>query len=649
MDTITLNNRIRVLLVLTGVALCVIVTRLWILQLTQWDKYSREAAGNRTKIVWESAPRGLVRDRAGRILIGNRSRWDVEVVPAEYPRKQTAVTEKVVRLLAQILDVDTHTVRVRLDKSLEEQALEAVTLKDLGKDVSFKVVAQVEARKYELPGIRIGSHVERYYPFTSLAAHTLGYARAISADQYDDRKALLYPATDPTQTPPPPLEDRIYDPQSEIGQNGVEKLFEDYPVGDQLLPLLQGRRGYRLYEGNAAGDPNGSPLAERPAAPGATVFLTLDSQLQSVAEEALDETIAGSSKAGAAIVVDVHTGEILVLATRPEYDANKWVKHFTPAEWSALQNDPRDPQLDHAISGRYAPGSIFKMISATAALATTKFSVGDNFTCPGVIHYGNDNRAFKCWVPPPGHGTLGFFQAMAESCDIYFYNLVLSRGLTSDSLATYARAFGLGTSTGLGLAGESSGFVPDPQWKKDKKQEAWYTGDTLNYVIGQGDLTVTPLQMAMVTAAVANGGFLLKPRLIHRIEWPAWLGYGAQVFATREGHRVQVNGQDVDDKYLAEVRSGMRTAVEGDHGTAKGMRGLGVSVAGKTGSAQWKPGEPTHAWFVCFAPFENPKYACCVFVSEGGHGSSSAEPIARKILAAAFGVSAGSAGPTAGD
>ncbi|HUU58062.1 MAG TPA: penicillin-binding transpeptidase domain-containing protein, partial [Phycisphaerae bacterium] len=191
--------------------------------------------------------------------------------------------------------------------------------------------------------------------------------------------------------------------------------------------------------------------------------------------------------------------------------------------------------------------------------------------------------------------------------------------------------------------GERAGFVPDARWKQDTKQEAWYTGDTLNMVIGQGFLTVTPLQMAVVTAAVANGGYLLRPRLLSRILWPDWLGYGTQNFEQPEGRKLEV-----DSRILAKVRQGMREAVESANGTAGIMRGLGVSVAGKTGSAQWQPGEKTHAWFVCFAPAETPRYAACVFVSEGGHGSTAAAPVARKILAAAFGVTdrgGGSAGP----
>lgn len=643
MDNAVLNNRLRLLMTLTGIALCVLLVRLWVLQLTQWSTYAEKAAGQRTKLVTEPAPRGLVLDRNGLPLVQNRSRWDVEVHPAEFPFKRDAATgdirllpegEREVRRLARILDVSTPQVRQSLNRALKQGALESVPLKDIGEDVPFEVVAQIEGQRPELPGIRIGSHVERFYPRKELAAPVLGYARAITANQYADRKGLVYPVTDPAQTPPPPKRDLIYGPDSEVGQNGIEQLYEDYRSGDTVLPLLQGRRGYRLYEVDATNRPTWL-ISERLPTPGATVCLTLDARLQEVAEEALDRVISGTRRVGAAVLMDVKTGEVLVMASRPAFDNNKWVKGFPPAEYRALNADPRHPLTNHAIGDAYPPGSVYKLISGSAALATTKLTTGDRYYCPGIIHVGSDHHPFRCWQPPPGHGSMDFYQGMAQSCDVYFYDLVLNQGLSSDNLAAYSRMFGLGSETGIGLTNERSGFVPDPRWKQDRLQEAWYTGDTLNMVIGQGFLTVTPLQMAVVTAAVANGGYLLKPRLLARILWPDWLGYGTQSFEHAEGRKLEV-----DPRILAKVREGMRQAVVSERGTAKVMRGLGISVAGKTGSAQHYPlDRPTHAWFVCFAPAETPRYACSVFVSEGGHGSSAAAPVARRILAAAFGIS----------
>ena len=207
----------------------------------------------------------------------------------------------------------------------------------------------------------------------------------------------------------------------------------------------------------------------------------------------------------------------------------------------------------------------------------------------------------------------------------------MSKGLTSDAISDYARRFGLGSTTGLGLTGESAGRVPDRRWKWNRFQESWLTGDTLNYVIGQGWLTVTPLQMAAATAAVANGGFLPQPHLVRRILWPAWTGFGVQELSAPEVRQVDVSG-DV----LTKVRAGMRLAVESPQGTAHGMSDLGISVAAKTGSAESVPGHPAHAWFVCYAPAEQPRYAVCVFVAEGGHGGTTAAPVAHSILASAF-------------
>lgn len=632
MDTSGYQNRIRLLLVLIGLTLLAMVGRLWVLQLTQWVKYAERAAWNRTNMVWEAAPRGRLLDRAGRILAENTSQWDIEVVPADYPKNDNEASENIIHLLAEILGPEASVPQLResIKKALQEPALESVVLTGIGENVSRQVVARIEVDQLKFPGIQIGTRVRRHYPQDDRAAHVLGYARCITQEQYEGLKDLLYPCPDPAQAPPPPRKDRIYDRTAVVGQSGVEQLLENWESGGQVLPVLQGRRGYRLY---AVGDPVWL-ISQREPVPGATVYLTLDSRLQKIAEEALDEAIrrkeGKAGKAGAAILMDVRTGEVLALASRPAYSLNKWVEGFTPEEWQRLEDDPRNPLLNHAIGGCYPPGSVFKMISAYAALATTDLKINDYFNCRGVIHEGEDNQPFRCWQRK-GHGLISFYQGLAQSCDVYFYELVRARGLNSDALADYSRRFGLGELTGIGLAGERTGFVPDRRWKHDVRQERWYTGDTLHFAIGQGYLSVTPLQMAVVTAAVANGGILLRPRLVRKIQWPDWLGYGTQVFNEPDGKRI-----DIDDELLAQVRKGMNLAVTAPHGTATMMRGLGFSVAAKTGSAEHRPGRPTHAWFVCYAPVNNPKYAACVLIEEGGYGGEVAGPVARKLIAAAL-------------
>ncbi len=625
------DSRIRVLLIGTGVVLMALAVRLGMLQLTSWgETASRLAAEQRTQVVWTPAPRGLIRDRNGYVLAQNRSQWNVEVLPADYPRKDPAAAERIVRELTAILQVPMPQVRAALKAALSQQALDAVPLEDIGEDVSLEVVARIEARRLELPGIRIGTEVRRLYPQGRLAAHVLGSIRSISASQYEHLRDVTYPEVDPSQVPPPPVEDEVYAPDSIVGQSGVERLLEHVTDAEgRVIPLLQGRRGYRLYEVNAKPEPIWI-ISQRKPVPGASVYLTLDSKLQKTAEDALDEAVRARGEVGAAVALDVNTGEVLAMASRPSYDPNQWVRGFTPSEWQALQNDPRHPLINHAIGGCYPPGSLFKMISSCAGFSTTDLSTSDSYTCTGVIHEGRDHTPFRCWKR---HGTVDFYEGLAESCDVYFYSLVRNKGLSIDALADYARRFGLGSLTGLGLAGERPGFVPDRRWKQTVLQEPWLTGNTLHFVIGQGYLTVTPLQMACVTAAVANGGILPQPWLVKKIVWPDWSGWGTQEISPPRGRKVEVA-----PAVLANVRRGMRLAVESPRGTANVMQGLGVPVAGKTGSAEHQPGHPPHAWFVCYAPSDQPRDAICVFVAEGGHGGTVAAPVARKILAAALGL-----------
>jgi penicillin-binding protein 2 len=276
------------------------------------------------------------------------------------------------------------------------------------------------------------------------------------------------------------------------------------------------------------------------------------------------------------------------------------------------------------------------MVSAYAALQEDVATPETTFECEGIVHEGRRHQPFRCWVYPGRHGKLNLYQALAQSCNIYFFELVRQNSLTSDHLAKWARNFGLGTKTGIGLGGEAEGIVPDAEWKQEEKRESWTRGDTMQFAIGEQYLVVTPLQMAVVTAAVANGGKVLRPQLVRKIEWPKWTGRGTELLEQPE-----VLEEAVDPAILKHVQQGMRLGVAGQHGTSRSiMRDLGVKVAGKTGSAQHSPGRRTHAWYVCYAPYEDPRYAICVFVEEGGHGGSTAAPVARALLAAAFGLEA---------
>jgi penicillin-binding protein 2 len=364
------------------------------------------------------------------------------------------------------------------------------------------------------------------------------------------------------------------------------------------------------------------------------VHLTLDARLQRVAEAALAHPFIGDSahpsEGGAAVMVDVRTGEILVLASHPVVDHNQYVRGFPPGAYRKIEQDPTRPELNRAIAGLYPPASTFKMISGCAALEQTSSTTNTTFRCTGRIYVGARHEPKTCWKPQ-GHGYVQFDRAVAESCDVYFWESVRQAGLGSEPLAAYARKFGLGELTGCGLPGEKEGLVPTPAWKREAVDEKWLLGDTINMVIGQGSLTATPLQMAMVTAAVANGGTLLPSRIVRKVVWPPESGLPPVTWASAPGRPVEVKPET-----LRLVRSAMRLSVVSPRGTGHRLADLPIPVAAKTGSAEIRMDRRPHSWFVCFAPYENPRYACAVIVEYGGHGSEVAGNVARQIMQAAF-------------
>jgi len=632
--------RLRVVAGVVGLVFVLFVGRLWVLQLTRWTTYAEDAIANRTEIVWEQAPRGIICDRNGVMLAENRPVWTVHIIPADFPDDQEQVDEIIARLagiLGKERSVSTADLRKQISEICQGSGPEARPLCGTGEDVSLEAVQAIEAQHYEMPGVMIKQIIQRHYPLGKMASHVIGYVRPINVDlaDYELVKDFCYPQSQPAVSGLLNIEklvhQPIYTPNSLFGQEGVEASYELLERGGKMVPVIPGRRGYHLYEVNASGQPV-REIDSRPPDPGATVYLALDTELQRVAEQALERAIAGTKHTAAAVMMDVQTGEILVLASKPSLDANIWAGPIPPEEWERIHNDPRRPMRNTAIAGEYPPGSVFKIISAIAAWQTTDLQENTTFTCDGAITVGRQHQRFECWKHS-GHGLVSFYKGMAQSCDVYFYQTVLKAGLSSDSIARYARLLGLGAPTGIDIPGEEEGFVPDREWKATVERDSWLTGDTVNMVIGQGWLTVTPMQMVVATAAVANGGKVLQPRVVHKIQWPQWLGGGVEVLKPRVVRRLELAPET-----LARVRKGMRLAVTQPHGTAQAVGGLGVAVAGKTGSAEHRRDRPTHAWFVCFAPYRQPKYAVAVFVWEGGHGGTTAGPIARQILAAAFGL-----------
>jgi len=628
--------RLKTIGLLIGVLLVMLTGRLWMLQLTQWVDYREKSLQNRTSVVSTPAPRGLIYDREGRVLAENRPNWSVIITPAELPpADEVEERERIITFLASVLrerDVGATDVREALEEVCNAARFTPTPLGRFAEDLSFELVAQIEERSGELPGVSVGQHFKRHYPYGRLAAHVLGYARSINAEQYEQWRRLDYPGTEVPDRPPAGMDtwrrDPVYKPDSLFGKAGIEAAHELDEATEPPTPVLQGRRGMLVWEVDKFNRPVRLIREERVPQQGAGVYLTIDAELQKVAEEALRRAV-GSSLTGAAVLMDVRTGEVFAMASEPGVDPNEWVAGIPGERYQQLANDPRLPFLNKAVAGTYPPGSIFKMVSALGALETTGVSPEKTFDCGGKISVGNPPHIFKCWKT---HGRgINMWEGIAQSCDVYFYDLVRKAGLTSDTIAEYARKFGLGKSTDCGLPGEVAGRVPDREWKAEALDDDWYTGDTLQFVMGQSFLLVTPMQMAVMTAALANGGQVISPRLTRKIEWPEYLGRGPTLFRAKV-----INEIDCDSEHMRIVQQGMRRAVVSKNGTAHGLADIGFPVAAKTGSAQFEPLKNTHAWFVCYAPYDEPRFACSVLVTEGGGGSETAAPVAASIIKAAM-------------
>jgi len=635
----SIRRRLIFLQVIYGCVLALFVGRLGQLQLARAGQFLRQAAANRTQTIRVEAPRGGIFDRDGHVLAENRRTWRLGIDPAAFPKDEKAADQCILRL-ASLLGGDASRLRRAIHIALASSVAQPVPIPKVASTLDFSTVARIEENRLDLPGIVVLEETKRYYPYGRLAAHVLGYARVISEKQYEQYRNISVPQVSPPQDDVVALvADRLYGPRSITGHAGVERTYELDWTGPQPMPLLVGLPGRTVLDVNVKGEPV-RVIASRDPAPGASLYLTLDIAAQKVAEEALEETIKeGPGLGGAVVAVDVNTGEVLVLCSKPSFDPNVWVTGLSPAEWERVANDPRTPLLNRAISGAYPPGSTFKMISSVAAFESLRLTPSTSFQCTGRITVGWRHTVYRCWRSG-GHGTVDFWRGVAESCDVYFYNLVRYLGLTSDSLAFWARQFGLGKPTDIALPGEVEGLVPDPAWRRVVLHENWRLGDTLNMVIGQGYLSATPLQIAMATAAIANGGKLYQPQIVRKTLWPAWTGLPPRIAKPR-----LVRAIPASPATLERVRRAMRLSVVSERGTSRVMQGLGVSVAGKTGSAEHRPGRPTHAWYACFAPYEKPRYAVVVFVDSGGHGGAVAAPIARRVLAALFGMAAGRASP----
>ena len=587
------RQRISGALVCVLAAFLILLARLYYLQIIEGPGLRQRSQDNWFRLQSVPPMRGLILDRSGVLLVDNRPRFDVSILSRE-----AKDPKEVVRKLAELLNIPGETLLAKLVEARGTPSFKPILL---SRDISRDAVATVEAHKLELPGIVITVEPIRDYVEGERASHLIGYLSEISPEEL---QSAAFP------------DNSVGD---FIGKFGVEKAYELY---------FHGKRGIRHVEVNALGQLT-RVLKTEEARPGKNIYLTLDIRLQRIAESLL------AGKVGTALAMDPSNGDILAMGVSPAFDPNAFVEGMTYESWNELVSNQFRPLENKAIQGQYPPGSIYKIVAAIAGLEEGVITEHGKLFCPGSYKYGN--RTFRCWKRR-GHGFMNATEALAQSCDVYFYQVGERLGV--DRLAKYAEACGLGSPTGINLDREARGLVPSKGWKLDRLGVPWQGGETLSVVIGQGFNLVTPIQMLGLISAVANGGIRYKPLVIRRIEFPGGLPVKTQA-------PVSLGRLPASENTLRIVKKGLMDAVNKPTGTGWIARIAGVDVAGKTGTAQVvrmaedDEDEPIeskllrhrdHGWFIAFAPAEEPRVAVAVLIEHGGHGSTAAGPIAREMI-----------------
>lgn len=579
----------------------VLIFRLWYLQLFQGAKFREFSQENHLRTIAIPAPRGTILDRKGRILADNRPSFDLYLIPEDVDDRKGTI-----RRIGKILKVKPQELEDKL-KEAEAKGLPSFKPVKLRSGISWEGLAQIEANRINLPGIILQVGPQRYYPHGALASHLIGYLGEIDREELKrlGKGRLQY---------------RLGDL---IGQYGVEERMEAY---------LKGKDGGKTIKVDALGRALPVVLSEIEPIPADNVVLTIDLDLQTY----IKRIFAG--KLGSVIAMNPQNGEVLAMVSNPSFDPGLFARGISEQQWERLKNDPQDPLENKSIRGQYPPASIYKLITATAGLEEGVITPKGKLICKGSYRLGR--RRYGCWKRR-GHGAINLYQALVQSCDVYFYRV--GRQLGIDKLAEYARGFGLGVPTGIDLSNEKDGLIPTSSWKLEATGEEWVEGETLSVAIGQSFNLATPIQLLNAYCAVANGGKLMLPRVVQRIETVD--GEVAKQFPTR-----QIGVPPASPSTLDFLKKALAGVVNAPKGTGWAARIKGVTVAGKTGTAQVishkgkskdLPFElRDHAWFVAFAPLEEPEIAVIVLVEHGGHGGKAAAPIARKVIQKYFEIKA---------
>ena len=577
--------RARVFALLIGLLFLALVARLWYLQIAHGDDFHALAEANQARRIRTRAPRGMIVDRAGRLLAANRSRYAVYATPDVL--KDPVVLKRLAALLHSAPTDIAATIRAGQQNPYDPLRVAI--------DLPMSVVTQIEENRPYLPGVSTSPEPVRWYPHGSLAAHLLGTMGRINPDEWKQLKPTGYFSDD------------------FLGKTGLEHQYEPYlhgaPGGIDVQIDARGRRVRTLNTASAA--------------PGGTLTLTIDARVQAAAERAL----SARHFTGAAVAINPQTGAVLAMASAPTFDPDKFATGITPHDWAPLSGSASHPLIDRTLGAMYPPGSTFKPVIAAAGLETGAISTHSQVYCTGSYHLGH--ARFGCWQT---HGSVDFYRAIAVSCDVFFY--IAGQKIGPDAMSLYAKSFGLAEKTGIDLPGEDIGSIPSPAWKARRfgklgpEYAQWFGGDTLHMAIGQGDVLTTPLQMARVAATLANGGDVLRPFVVQKITDGTT---GALRF---QNARTLVRHVPVGPQNMGFVRKGMRLTVT--TGTGRVVNFKTVAVAAKTGSAQMHGNAKTHGWFICFAPYNHPTIAIAAVVEHGGHGADTAGKVARAMLQTYF-------------
>ncbi len=583
---------------LMGAGFCIMLVfallfmRLVYLQIIKGEEYSRLSETNCIRLKSIKPFRGMIFDRNKNLLVDNRPAFNLKIVLEDAKPLETVLSR-----LSSLIGMSEEELKDIIASFPKGAFYKPLPLKN---DISREELAVLEAHKFDLPGIHIDIEPQRHYIYKKMATHLLGYLGQINENEL---KSGRYPGVKSGDA---------------IGRYGIEKSFESY---------LRGKRGGRQVEVDASGRVIKVLKTVDPRS-GNDLHLTLDLVLQQEAETLLE------GHRGAVVAMDPSNGDVLTMASSPGFDLNDFIGGISSKKWQALMADPGKPLANKAIQGLYPPASTYKIVTAMAGLEENVIDSRTSFYCAGRLSYGN--RVYRCWNKN-GHGDVRVIKAISESCDVFFYQTGDRLGV--DVLAQYARGCGLGRLTGIQLDNEQKGLIPTSEWKKNRYNEPWQGGETLSIAIGQGYNLVTPLQMAVLISAIGNGGILYRPRILEEVRTP-------------DGNRVKyvepeiTGGLPASQKTLSILQEGLVDVVQGERGTARRISIPDVTIAGKTGTAQVfsiKQGEKIdmekvrytlrdHAWFVCYAPAENPVIAVSVIIEHGEHGSTTAAPVARQLV-----------------